>query len=225
MRRPLHWVWKKAVELAPKLATQVTVSVAATLCTALITGAVVDKKPAPAPAVAAAPALPAIPGSSFDPRRGADLIQASFSAEGPRSRPSHPVEFGAVFGPSTAAPLVVAREMEWSVPGEAEPTRLAASEPESEAEIEEPKKPSPAPSCTQPCRTRVAAVPSVRPPPRPLDLAAAADEPAPSPVVAASDEKPRLLGFAMPGFVPTGQAIASTVVAMGDKVTGLIGIS
>jgi hypothetical protein len=234
MRRAMQWVVRKSAETAPKIVSQVTVSVAATLCTAILTNAFIASSPTPSAAEAPAP-VPAAAAVSIDPRSGLDLLKASFNGEGLRQRPTHSMEFGAVFGPSAEAAIVVAGPVEWSTPLDAEPAAAAepvlanpaAADPvvaeparpepaPAEPQATEPRKPSPAPSCGEPCRTRTASAAQVLPPPRPAVVEAAADT--------ARDEDRTLLGLTIPSFVPSGQAIVRSVGSLGDTVGSLVGM-
>jgi hypothetical protein len=161
------------------------------------------------PTVAEASAAPVL-----DPQVGAGLLHAHFSDIGYRTRPSYPHEFAAVFGPAPGRPYRGLAAAEWS-------ERPAAPAPDFAAE--KPPAKAPVARCGEACRRKVLTA-GVLPPPRPASLVAEAPEPAPAIVAAAPrDERVRLLGMRLPGFVPSGEKVVNKMVSWGGAVTGLIG--
>jgi hypothetical protein len=72
-----------------------------------------------------------------------------------------------------------------------------------------------------------AKVAAVLPPPRPAAPAntVTAEAPLPAPAklsASVDDERVRLLGVRLPGFVPSGDKIARTVVSWGDSIVNAI---
>ena len=195
------WFVRKLVETAPKLAFQVTASVAATLCAAFLSNALLSTD-SRQPAAHGQDVLVA--------DSGADLLKASFTEGGIRIRSSYPTEFGEVFGP---APAKLATGVAWS-----DPARVPDAAPTPDAHAEK-KPPAPARACAGECGRK--AVAAVLPPPRPVVTEVAQANPAASPAPA-EPKRLRLLGVPLPGFVPSGEAIVSTVVSLGDTVTGII---
>ena len=63
---------------------------------------------------------------------------------------------------------------------------------------------------------------AVLPPPRPASLAIPTPDPPLAIVAAAPEERVRLLGMRLPGFVPSGEKVVKTVVSWGGAVSGLI---
>jgi hypothetical protein len=192
------WFVRKLAETAPKLAFQVTASVVATLCAAFLSNALLStasRQPAPAQDVPVADS-------------GAHLLKANFTEGGIRIRSSYPTEFAEVFGP---APARLATGVAWSEPAR---VRDAAPTPDPHAD----KKPA-ARACAGECGRK--AVAAVLPPPRPVVTDIVQASAAASPALA-EPKRLRLLGVPLPGFVPSGETIVSTVVSLGDTVTGII---
>ena len=221
MRQTVQRTLRKLVAAAPSLAGQVSVSVAATVCAALITDVALKPAAAPAPAAVTFPGEAAIPGfgpPAFDARRGADLIQASFTVDGLRLRPTHPPEFGAVFGPMASTPVLA------PAPSETEISSAPASNVAASASL---KRAIVAEACSEACKAhRAAASRVVLPPTRPAIVAEAAPpEPAPAPQsVSDRDEARSLLGFKFPNYMPNTQVIARSVGSVGEAVAGLVGM-
>lgn len=197
---------RKLAETAPKLAFQVTASVAATLAAAFLSNVLLGnggRQPlAPAQEVRMADA-------------GIDLLKANFTEGGIRIRTSYPTEFAAFYGPSPDKPHMWPTGVAWS-----EPAHAAEAAPTPDAPAEK-KPPAPTRQCASECGRK--AVAAVLPPPRPVAVAVVVEaNPAAASPAAAEPKRLRLLGLPLPGFVPSGEAIVSTVVSLGDTVTGII---
>ena len=185
---------------APRLEFQVTAAIAVVLCAALAGNAWLPQQPAPAPA-------PLV----INPELAADLLEATFTDEGFRLRPTYPVEFAAVYGLAPDKPYTALAAAEWSTPAQSAPKTDQA------APLKAQKKTTlVAQACAGEC---AAAQTAVLPPPRPAALAPVqVAETAP----AVEDKRVRLLGVSLPGFVPSGDKIAKTVVSWGGSIAGVI---
>jgi hypothetical protein len=214
MNRVLNWIVNKTIETAPKLAFQVMASIAATVCGAFVTG---YYKPESRPVAGPQAEI------TLDAKAASHLLAATFTQDGFRLRPAYPVEFAAVYGIGTDKPYTALAAGEWSTP-----IIVTQSTDERSGDRAHEAAPTPAKSDKKPtlmaqtCSTdcghpRVA----VLPPPRPATLTQAAD--APATAETSGDNKPvRLLGMSLPGFVPSGQTIARTVVSLSDTIVGVI---
>jgi hypothetical protein len=203
----LTWVARRAVKTAPKLAFQVTVSVVATFCAAFITNGYLQLKPHESPATPAPPMI-------ADPKAAAELLKGNFTEEGVRLRPAHPLEFAAVYGLAPGQPYTPLKAADWSAAPQDIPVPLT---PETKAE----ETSGSARTCLVTCAGRLVAM-AVLPPPRPASLTQVA-EAQPAAAITSDQETPvRLLGMSLPGFVPSGETIARTVVSWGSTVVGVI---
>ena len=197
MPSPIQWFLRKAVEAAPKLVFQVTVSVVATLCAAYLTNSLLKTGSTRQPAAQAveADAAPDVDAATVD--------------TGIRVRVNYPVEFAAFYGPALDRPHV-------SPLGDV-PAALAGDgthKPKINAE----KKAVHA--CSADCGRKPVA--AALPPARPAEITQVAQA-APALTEAPAEPKPlHLLGVPLPGFVPSGEKIVNTVVSLGDTVTGII---
>jgi hypothetical protein len=172
-----------------------------------------NSTPTPEPAFVAEP----------DTRTGAELLRGHFTTDGFRARPAYPVEFAAVYGLAPGKPYMTLAAVEWSEPQAASaPGRAELAE--TKAEINKPETKKTLVAQRSRGATKVAAV---LPPPRPAALAtivtAEAQPPAPAKLSPSlGDERVRLLGVRLPGFVPSGEKIARTVVSWGDSIVSAI---
>jgi hypothetical protein len=200
MGGPAKWTVGYIKSAGPKLEYQVAVAIAVVLCATFFCNAYVEPtQPTlqPAPAVA----------SSMT----AELLKANFTDEGFRSRPASPVEFAAVYGVAADKPYTVLAATEWSAPAP------AARKADDAVVARTHKKATVlAQACSGDCLTAIAAA---IPPRRPAELS-------PTPVALASvqveERRVRLLGVSLPGFVPTGEKIARTVVSWGGSIASAI---
>ncbi|WP_210484600.1 hypothetical protein [Microvirga antarctica] len=189
-------VTRKVAEISEKILLQIVVSVAATVCVAMISNAYL-KSDAPPVQVSETAAF------ALDARSAAGLFDAHFQSDTFRVPVASPIEFGALFGPSierAALPIV------------GEPWSVASHPPEQAAE-----RPA-----LQKARTTIAA--TVLPPARPAferpdPMTAQATVFAPE---AEPERRLAILGIAMPRFVPTGEKIVSSVTALGASLTDLV---
>ena len=213
MNRVLNWIVNKTVETAPKLAFQVVASIAATVCGAFVTG---YYKPEPRPS--------AVPQAeiALDAKAARHLLAATFTQDGFRLRPAYPVEFAAVYGIGTDKPYTALAAGEWSTPIIVRQSTDERSDDRAHEPMPTPAKSDKKPTlmaqtCSSDCgHPRVA----VLPPPRPATLTQVAEA---RPEAEPSSDKPvRLLGVSLPGFVPSGQTIARTVVSWSDTIVGVI---
>ena len=187
---------------APRLEFQVTAAIAVVLCAALTANAWLPQQAASAPA-------PLV----VDREVAADLLEATFTDEGFRLRPTYPVEFAAVYGLAADKPYTALAAAEWSTPAQSAPR------PDQAAPLKAQKKTTlVAQACAGECAASAAHA-AVLPPPRPAALAPVqVAETAP----AVEDKRVRLLGVSLPGFVPSGDKIAKTVVSWGGSIAGVI---
>jgi hypothetical protein len=193
--------WSGSKRTAIKLEYQVSALIAAVACTAFVgNGYLVERSE-----------LPTQPIPVLNAKVAASLIEVSFSDQGLRSLAASPVEFAAVYGLANK-PYTALAAAEWSAP-----TPMARKPDEAPA-AKPPRKPIlVAQACSGECGTAATAA-MVTPPPRPADLA-----PTVTAQAAPSEEKRvRLLGLSLPGFVPTGEKIAKTVVSWGGSIAGVI---
>jgi len=187
---------------APKLEFQVTAAIAVVLCAALAANAWLPQQAAPAPA-------PLV----IDREAAADLLEATFTDEGFRLRPTYPVEFAAVYGLAADKPYTALAAAEWSTAAQSAPKTDQA------APLKAQKKTTlVAQACAGECAASAAHA-AVLPPPRPSALAPVQVAET-APVV--EDKRVRLLGVSLPGFVPSGDKIAKTVVSWGGSIAGVI---
>jgi hypothetical protein len=202
VREPLKQVLRKAAAALPAFAGQVAVSVAAILSAAFLAQLVLNTKPRPTPSPPAVSAALTM----LDPRVGTGLLRGQFSETGYRLRPGYPTEFGAVFGPAPGRPYRALAAAEWS--------GAPAAAPAAEKPAAQP--------CGEACKRKVVAA-AVLPPTRPASLGMPMPDAAPAIVAAAlQDERVRLLGMRLPGFVPSGERVVKTVASWGGAVSGLI---
>ncbi|HKH34616.1 MAG TPA: hypothetical protein VKA80_10730 [Beijerinckiaceae bacterium] len=202
MRKPLNRAMRKAFAALPRF--QVAVSIVATLSAGFLAQLVLKSDPAPQPATTAA-ARPLM----LDPDISAGLLRAHFTETGYRLRPGYPTEFAAVFGPAPGKPYRELIAADWS------PTAAAPRAAKGD------DRPAAAQSCGEACKRNVMTA-AVLPPPRPASLAIPTPDPPPAIVAAAPEERARLLGMRLPGFVPSGEKVVKTVVSWGGAVSGLI---
>jgi hypothetical protein len=187
---------------APKVEFQVTAAIAVVLCAALAANAWLPQQAAPAPA-------PLV----IDREAAAGLLEATFTDEGFRLRPTYPVEFAAVYGLAPDQPYTALAAAEWSTPAQSAPKTDQA------APLKAQKKTTlVAQACAGECAASAAHA-AVLPPPRPSALAPVQVAET-APVV--EDKRVRLLGVSLPGFVPSGDKIAKTVVSWGGSIAGVI---
>jgi hypothetical protein len=194
--------WSGSKRTAIKLEYQVSALIAAVACAAFIgNGYLVERSE-----------LPTQPSPVLGAKVAASLIEVSFSDQGLRSLAASPVEFAAVYGLAADKPYTALAAAEWSAP-----TPLARKPDEVPAAKPHRKPVLVAQACSGECGTAATAA-MVTPPPRPADLASTVTAQA-----APSEEKRvRLLGLSLPGFVPTGEKIAKTVVSWGGSIAGVI---
>jgi hypothetical protein len=188
---------------SPKLEYQVTALIAGVACAAFI------GRGYPEPALS-----PLQPIAVLDSKAGADLFEANFSDEGFRSRPASPAEFAAVYGVAADRPYTALTAAEWSAP-----TQMARKADEAPAAKLHRKPTLVAQACSGECGLGPASITAaiVTPPPRPADLTIMAQASAPS-----EEKRVRLLGMSLPGFIPTSEKIAKTVVSWGGSIAGVI---
>lgn len=217
MGESLQWLIRKAVETTPKLAYQVVASVIATLCAAFISNAHLASE-AQKTAAAPTPTMAVI-----DAGTGASLLRANLAEDGYRLRPASVMEFASIYGLTSAKAYVPLAAAEWSTsPTAGEPADAKAAE-----EKPEKKTTMMAQTCTGECNRKQAASTTLLPPPRPTSLksvvvaeAALGQNEAETP----GDRPVQLLGLSLPGFVPSGRQVVSTVASLGDSVVGLFGV-
>ena len=149
---------------------------------------------------------------------GAELLRGHFTTDGFRARPAYPVEFAAVYGLAPGKPYVTLAATDWSEPqGGSAPAHAEATQAKPESK-----------KTLMAQRPRGAMkVAAVLPPPRPAAPAnivtAEAQPPAPAKLPASlGEERVRLLGVRLPGFVPSGEKIARTVVSWSDSIVDAI---
>jgi hypothetical protein len=132
-------------------------------------------------------------------------MEERLSAIGPddglRSRPVSTLEFAAVYGLGPDKAYTTLAAAEWSTPA---PTAAAGEQ----APAAKPQRKA----------TQVAQAAIAVPPRRPTDLIVTAQAPG------REENKGgvRLLGVSLPGFVPSGERIAKTVVSWGGSIAGVI---
>jgi hypothetical protein len=202
MNRVLNWIVDKTIETAPKLAFQVVASIAATICGAFVTS---YYKPEPRPVPARSQAEIAVGAKA-----AGHLLAATFTEDGFRLRPTYPVEFAAVYGIGSNKPYTALAAGEWSTPMIVTQSHLGdhGDLPSSKPEKAD-KKP-----------TLVAV--DVLPPPRPAALTVVAEAQPTAESSGVDEKRVRLLGVPLPGFVPSGETIARTVVSWSDTIAGVI---
>ena len=214
MRKRIEKAVQHVVALGRQAAFQITVSLIATATVAYVTG---DR----AKTEALQPATVAAAGASIplEPQPVAGLLRASFTADGIRTRPAYPTEFGALFGPAPGKPHVELTSVAW--PSRSEPAAPQLDKPAPKA----PAKTLVAHQGGVAAPVRHATVAEVvLPPARPASFASLVADAAPAPGSAASageDGGVRLLGMRLPGFVPSGREVVKTVASLGESVTGL----
>jgi hypothetical protein len=187
----------------PKVEFQVTAAIAAVLCAALTANIWLPPQAASAPA-------PLV----IDREAAAELLEATFTDEGFRLRPTYPVEFAAVYGLAADKPYTALAAAEWSTAAQSAPKTDQAAPP-----LKAQKKTTlVAQACAGECAASAAHA-AVLPPPRPSALAPVQVAET-APVV--EDKRVRLLGVSLPGFVPSGDKIAKTVVSWGGSIAGVI---
>lgn len=199
MRKLLAFLKRQTVEATPKIVSQVVVSVAATVCVALITNAYLGiTSPASAP--------PQPGGVSVVPKAAPGSARAEPVRDGP-----------AIHSPQVTTPEKVLRDraeessmvlvpVEWLAPhvtAMAEPERAPAQPKKQRKPASSDRTPSP-----------------VRPAPEAVTVAAARPEAGASPAAEAED-RIRLLGIPLPGLAPMGKAIVETVESWGGSVLKL----
>lgn len=198
MRDVREWT-SNAAAAAPKLEYQVAAAIAAVTFAAIICKAPVEPAQSPAAPIQlaeskAAEKLPAV--------KNAD--------ERFRPRAASVLEFAAVYGLAADKPYTALAAAEWS-------SRKAATRTIDEAVAKPQRKTTVvAQLCPDGCSLPPAsAAATLVPPPRPAGLTAQA--------AAASEDGPvRLLGLSLPGFVPSRETIAKTVVSWSGSIAGVI---
>jgi hypothetical protein len=214
MRERIGQVMGHLVGMGRQAAFQITVSLIATATVAYVTG---DRARTEAPQSAAtAAAASSVP---FEPQPIAGLLRASFTADGIRTRPGYPTEFGALFGPAPGKPHVELTSLEWPSRSEPAARQLDKPAPKGAAKTLVAYQGGVA----RPARHATVAEP-VLPPARPASFASLVADAAPAPAAggpAGEDSGVRLLGMRLPGFVPSGREVVKTVASLGESVTGL----
>jgi hypothetical protein len=198
MRDVREWT-SNAAAAAPKLEYQVAAAIAAVTFAALVCKAPLEP--------AEAPAAPLLLADSKTPEKlpAADNADGSF-----RPRAASAVEFAAVYGLAADKPYTILAAAEWS--GRKAAVRTVddpAAKPHRKATVV-------AQLCAGECASPSASTATTLvPPPRPAGLTAQSN-------ATSEDGRVRLLGLALPGFVPSGERIAKTVVSWGGSIAGVI---
>ena len=198
MRDVRQWT-SNAAAAAPKLEYQVAAAIAAVTFAAIICKAPVEPAQSPAAPIQLAES------------KAAEKLPAVENAdERFRPRAASVLEFAAVYGLATDKPYTALAAAEWS-------SRKAATRTIDEAVAKPQRKTTVvAQLCPDGCSLPPAsAAAALVPPPRPAGLTAQA--------AAASEDGPvRLLGLSLPGFVPSRETIAKTVVSWSGSIAGVI---
>jgi hypothetical protein len=205
MRAGFKKAIRKVAEISEKLALQITVSVAATVCVAAITNTYLSDR-------AAEEAAASQELSSAEPHRVASLLKANFVADGFRSRVASVDEFAAVFGPSEDLSFSPPVAREWTVET-ADLKSERPSQPKARQVV--------ASACTDEC-SRLP-VTGVIPPARPaaaqsVELAQAT---VPSTEVPAKRSL-QLLGVSLPDLVLSPGRIVTTITSWSGSVADLV---
>jgi hypothetical protein len=203
MRELFGWTVGYTKSPGPKLEYQVAVAIGVVLCATFFCNAYI-----------AAGKPPSQPTPVVAPEARADLLKANFTDDGFRSRPASAVEFAAVYGHAERSYTALAAQ--WSAPS---PSPSKAQD----APVAKVQKKATllAQACSGDCVTSSLPGAAVVPPRRPADLAPAPIALASAPVPA-EEKRVRLLGVSLPGFVPSGDTIAKTVVSWGGSIVDAI---
>ena len=197
MRDVKEWTSSAAVA-APKLEYQVAAAIAAVTFAAFICRAPLEP--------AQPPTAPIQVGS-----KAAEKLPAVENADEPfHPRAASVLEFAAVYGLATDKPYTALAGAEWS-------SRKGATRTIDEAVAKPQRK---ATVVAQLCADRcglpsASAAATLVPPPRPAGLTAQA-------TATSEDGRVRLLGMSLPGFVPSRETIAKTVVSWSGSIAGVI---
>ena len=198
MRDVREWT-SNAAAAAPKLEYQVAAAIAALTFAAITCNASLEPAQSPAASIQLAES------------KAAEKLPAVENAdERFRPRAASVLEFAAVYGLATDKPYTALAAAEWS-------SRKAATRTIDEVVAKPQRKATVvAQLCPDGCSLPPAsAAAALVPPPRPAGLTAQA--------AAASEDGPvRLLGLSLPGFVPSRETIAKTVVSWSGSIAGVI---
>ncbi|HEX5866449.1 MAG TPA: hypothetical protein VFY72_01995 [Beijerinckiaceae bacterium] len=198
MRDVREWT-SNAAAAAPKLEYQVAAAIAAVTFAAIICKAPLE--PAQSPAA---------PIQLAESKAAEKLPAVENTDERFRPRAASVLEFAAVYGLATDKPYTALAAAEWS-------SRKAATRTIDEAVAKPQRKATVvAQLCADGCSLPPAsAAAALVPPPRPAGLTAQA-------AATSEDEPVRLLGLSLPGFVPSRETIAKTVVSWSGSIAGVI---
>jgi hypothetical protein len=198
MRDVNEWT-SNAAAAAPKLEYQVAAAIAA-----VTFAAIVCKSPLE-------PARPPTAPIQLAELKATEKLPAMENAdERHRPRAASVLEFAAVYGLATEKPYTALAAAEWS-------SRKAAARTIDEA-VAKPQRKATAVAqlCADGCGLPSAsAAATLVPPPRPAGLTAQAS-------AASEDGRVRLLGMSLPGFVPSRETIAKTMVSWSSSIAGVI---
>jgi hypothetical protein len=199
MRGMGEWTVGYRKSAAPKFEYQVAVAIALVLSATFLCNAYVE------------PTQPAAEPQPINSEVGAQLLKVNFTDEGFRARAASPLEFAAVYGLAADKPYTALAAANWSTPARGKAAAGPAAKPQTKATV--------AQACSVDCVTPPQPIATVVPPRRPADLT-------PAPIVMASahggEKRVRLLGVSLPGFVPSGERIARTVVSWGGSIASVI---
>jgi hypothetical protein len=197
MRDVREWT-SNAAAAAPKLEYQVAAAIAAVTFAAIICKAPVEPAQSPAAPIQLAES------------KAAEKLPAVENAdERFRPRAASVLEFAAVYGLATDKPYTALAAAEWSSRKAARTIDEAVAKPQRKTTVVAQLCPD---GCSLPPASAAA---TLVPPPRPAGLTAQA--------AAASEDGPvRLLGLSLPGFVPSRETIAKTVVSWSGSIAGVI---
>jgi hypothetical protein len=196
MRDVKEWT-SNAAAAAPKLEYQVAAAIAAVTFAAIMYKAPLEPAQSPAASVQVE-------------AKAAEKLPVENAEERFRPRAASVLEFAAVYGLATDKPYTALAGAEWS-------SRKAATRTVDEAVAKPQRKATVvAQLCADGCGLPPASASvTLVPPPRPAGLTAQA-------TATSEDGRVRLLGLSLPGFVPSRETIAKTVVSWSGSIAGVI---
>ncbi|WP_134498251.1 hypothetical protein [Microvirga pakistanensis] len=207
MRAVLSKVVSKAAEIGGRFVLQVTVSVAATVCVASITGSFL-KTGAPTES----PVHQQV--SSLEPGAAVSLLNANFTEDGFRTRVASVEEFSMVFGPNEHDAFAPPVARDWS-------PDLRVADLEADVAPSAKVRQAGASTCSEACSRLPSS--GILPPARPaaagsmeVAQAAAASE------GAIGGSRLQLLGMSLPDVIPSPERLLTRVTSWGGAVADLV---
>jgi hypothetical protein len=213
----LALAFRKALAGTQDIATQVVVSVLATVCITLATNAYFG--------TSSTPSAPPSPDTASIAQESRPDPAGKLPAEGDsRPRPAQTTEIDPVFGPAVSKPSLTFASTGTPAP-KAQKPREQVNKP---AQAEAPRKPNAtAQTCSGECKSRTGPsaegpAPAARPV-APVSAAPAEAQPQVLlPPVPEEEERVRLLGIPLPGFVPSGEKIVKKIESLGSSISDLV---